>query len=150
MKRILIVILNLFLVLSVFGQKQTSLYFEFTYSCEFLSSDFDSQRSVMTYYYGDKVNDVIIVIDVSTRETHWGNKESIDIMVSDFGNVKNVAGYFCGNYALITDIKENDGSVNKSAMFAKAKRMYRIAVLSTSNESVLKAYNQIEKTFVFK
>jgi hypothetical protein len=153
MRHILITISFLFGVIYVFGQvkaKQSSPYFEFSYNCELLNNKYDSQRSVMTYYYEDKVNDVVIVIDVSTRETHWGNKESIDALVRNYGNVKISAGYFCGNYALITDGKENDGSVFKSAMFAKAKRMYRVDILSSSSESLLKAYNQIEKTFIFK
>ena len=150
MKRILIIISCLFLVLPVFGQKQSSPYFEFSYNCKFISSNFDSKKSTWTYSYEDSVNDVVIIIDYRTKETYWGDKGSIDAMVGDYGNMKITAGYFQDIYALITNGKENDGRVFKSAMFAKSKHVFYISVLSPYSDSVKKAYNQIEKTFVFK
>ena len=66
MKRTSIIILFLLSGISVFGQvktKQISPYFEFTYICEFVGSNYDSQKDCWTYVYGDNIIDVSIIID---------------------------------------------------------------------------------------
>jgi len=154
MKQIFITVTFFLLGISVFGQtkmKQSSLYFEFSYRCELLSSNYDSKRDFQSYIYTDSINDIVVIIDVK-KKTYLedGDKEFIDNMVFDYGNIKATTGYFCGIYALITDGKENDGSTFKSVTLYKSKRAYIVTILSSFSESVKKAYKQIEETFVFK
>lgn len=153
MKQTFITAIYFLLSISVFGQtkiNQSSPYFGFTYTCEFMNSDFDTEKSVWTYMYGDEINDVVIIIDVKIKPSDFPTKDFIDGIVGEQGNLKITAGYFCGCYASISTGKEADGGIWKSATFNKIKRMYKITTLSYSNESVQKAYNQIEKSFMFK
>ena len=150
MKKVLLLSFLTIFTFSLHGQKQITPYFEFSYNCSNVSSDYDSNRKSWSYLYEDNVNDLIITIDVkiNPRNEEYP-RELLDGMVMNSGSLKVVIGSFNGIYAAITTGQEQ-GYFMKMATFNTKKKAFVVSVITSDKEALSRRFSQIEKSFITK
>ena len=155
MRTTLILLLIIVCGTALYGQKQTTQYFEFTYSCDLWDSSYNSDKKSWSYIYGDEVNELVITVDVTlSSSVDAYSKDLIDGIVSTTSTMSNspirvVVGSYNGNYAAIATGYEH-GNFVKMATFISENKMFIISFTGDNKELLLKQYSKLEKTFITK
>jgi len=150
MRKIILFGLIMFSSLSIYAQKQTTPYFEFTYNCVQTDMSYNSERKSWSYEYENEKDEVFIAIDVKINPRGEDYPKSlIDALVVDLGYVKTTIGTFKKLYAAIS-VGEVDGLYLKKATFSTKSKMYIVSVVGQNDILTHNIYKQLEQTFITK
>jgi hypothetical protein len=148
MKTALTLLLTIMFWATLHGQKQSTPYFEFTYNCNKVDSEYNAERKSWSYLFLDEINELVITVHVkiNPRNEEYP-RELLDAAVGDYGLIKTTIGSFKGIYAAITIIHDNREFI-KMATFSTKKKTFIVSVIGTDKELVLRKFTQIEKSFI--
>jgi len=146
----IICITFLLISVSLFSQKQTTAYFEFTCDCTKVNTSHNSKRNSWSFEYENVKDEVLIAIDVKVNPKKENYpKELIDKLVTDLGYIKTTIGSFRNLYATVS-VGQSQGYYLRKSTFNSNYRMYIVSVISSNKRLSQTIFNQIEESFIIK